>query len=201
MNKIGITLIGLLIGIGTVFSVPREKEILLKVQVAEQPWADSRLEEKIVRNFSRHNSTTVVIINEDTEQIVEFPKNYFNIDSLVNYGKEIGGQYVVMVEVFSTRLERRKSFHLPLIFHKYQTYGIMEGELRILDIDRRKLVTTENFSIEKKGPRIFQATMDDEPADPDVHIDATKKALFFGELEDKLVSFLHKRSRAVIGLR
>ena len=59
----------------------------------------------------------------------------------------------------------------------------------------------EPFRIERKGPRIFQATMDDDKNDPDLHLTAPDKVRFFAELEDNLCELLSDRVLAVAGGR
>ena len=178
-----------------------EKDILLKVITPEIAWADSNIKTKIKQEFSRQKNIRLFFDENRSLHDPEFPQDFYNTDSLINYGKEIGRRYIMIVEITSERLEKRKSFHIPLIFHKYQAYGVIEGELRILDVDRGKLLTAEEIKVEKKGPRILQATMDDDINDPDIHLTAPQKIRFFNELEDQLVKYLKKKSRAYLGMR
>lgn len=90
---------------------------------------------------------------------------------------------------------------LPLVFHKYETVGVIEGELRLVDIRRGKLLIAEPFQVKQKGPRIFQATMDDDVNDPDIHLTAPDKIGFFDRLEEKLALRVVERVEKVIRLR
>ena len=90
---------------------------------------------------------------------------------------------------------------LPLVFHKYETVGVIGGELRLIDIRRCKFLIAEPFKVEQKGPRIFQATMDDDVNDPDIHLTAPDKISFFDRLEERLASRVAKQVGKVIRLR
>lgn len=201
MKKIGIFLIILLFISSMTGAFSEEKKVLLKVIVPELAWSDSHLEEKLHQRLTQNDNIRIRLIDNSDSEVVAFPTDYFNNDSLLNYGKELGGRYVMIVHIESQRLEKRKTFHIPLVFHKYQTFGIIEGELRIFDVDRNKLIRAEPFRVEKKGPRIFQATMDDEIGDPDIHITAPDKIVFFDKLEDETVRELFNKSRAIFGIR
>ena len=97
--------------------------------------------------------------------------------------------------------ERRKDIHVPLLFHRYMTVGAIEGELRVVDVSRARLEIAEPFKIEEKGPRAFQATMDDDIHDPDLHLTAAAKVRFFQKLEEELAGMLVKRIGSVIRMR
>jgi hypothetical protein len=90
---------------------------------------------------------------------------------------------------------------LLLVFHKYETVGVIEGELRLIDVRRGKFIIAEPFQVEQKGPRIFQATMDDDVNDPDIHLTAPDKIGFFDRLEEKLALRVVERVGKVIHLR
>jgi hypothetical protein len=96
-------------------------------------------------------------------------------------------------------LEKRKSFHIPLLFHKFETWGVIEGELRLIDVARSKQVRAVPFMVEQVGPRAWQATMDDDINDPDLRMTAPDKVQFFSRLEDKLVTNLLEQIRGPLG--
>lgn len=199
--KKNILIVLLLICSVSVTAAPAKKEIYIKVFTPEIAWADSQIETKILKSFSNQSNLNIQIVNDDKHFEPIFPQNYYDTESLIEWGKEIGGRYLMIVDVKSERIEKRKSFHIPLIFHKYQTYGVVEGEMRLIDVDRGKLLSVKTFSVEEKSSRIFQATMDDDINDPDLHISAPNKILFFDKLEDKLVTELKKKTKVYFGLR
>lgn len=163
-----------------------ERTIVVHVDVHPLAWSGSALEAKLKRHLSRSGSLSVVTAPNVSADWPEFPHDRYNVDSLVNWGTEVGGRYLLSVEIDSERLEKRKSFHLPLVFHKYETVGVIEGELRLIDVTRSKLLIAEPFKVEQKGPRVFQATMDDDINDPDILLTAPGKVRFFDRLEQKL---------------
>ncbi len=185
----------------SVNAAPRNKNILIKVITPELAWADSQIETKILKSFSSQSNLRVQLVNDKSNTVPQFPENFYDTDLVLEWGKEIGGRYMMIVDVQSERLEKRKSFHLPLIFHKYQTYGVIECEMRLFDLERGKLLSVKSFKVEEEGSRIFQATMDDNINDPDLHITAPGKIHFFNKLEDKFVTELKKKSKVYFGLR
>ncbi|MBU2532120.1 MAG: hypothetical protein KKB37_05240 [Alphaproteobacteria bacterium] len=178
-----------------------ERDMLLYVDRAASPWHDANLEQQIIRTFTRRENVRIAPVADRADRGVSFPAAVFDLDSLTNWGLEVGGRYLVLVLVDDERLETKKTFHLPLIFHKYQTVGILEGELRVVDVSRRRLLLAEPFRVEKAGPRAFQATMDDDVNDPDLHVSASAKRTFFQELESAFADRLVKRVGSVIRIR
>ena len=201
MRKFAILLAVLLLPVsGSLNSAP-SKQLLLNVISSPRAYGDSQVDQKLVRHLTRRSDLRVKVVSEGSDYQPPFPGDYHNIDSLLEWGREAGGRYLMVVEVTSQRLEKRKGFHLPLVFHKYETVGVIEGELRFLDLSRGKLLTAEPFKVERKGPRIFQATMDDDVNDPDLHITAPAKIVFFNKLEESLCQHLAKRIGALAGGR
>lgn len=176
-----------------------DRDLILNVVSPPSAYSDSHIDQKLQRYLSHQASLRVRLVDDNTEPA--FPSALYDSDSLLNWGRERGGRYLVLVEVTARRLERRKSFHLPLVFHKYETFGVIEGEFRLLDLNRGKVLAVESFDVEKKGPRIFQATMDDDPNDPDLHLTAPGKIVFFDQLEDRLCRHLADRVKKLIGGR
>ena len=183
--------------------------IIVYVNVPNLAWNGSTLEAKLVRHLSRYENTNVMTVDKVSDVEPEFPTDLsargrtcrYNLDSLTNWGREVGARYLLIVDVDCERLQKKKSFHLPLVFHQYRVFGVIEGELRLIDIRRKKLLIAESFKVKQKGPRIFQATMDDDINDPDLHLTASEKLRFFDRLEEKLALRLVKKIRKVIRLR
>ncbi len=201
MKKYVVIVLILFISVVTLQASSVNKQIAIKVFTPEIPWADSKLDSKILQSFSRQANMRVKMIHDDKIIIPEFPEDFYNNELLLEWGKEFGGRFIMIVDVQSERIEKRKSFHIPLIFHKYQTYGVIEGELRLFDVDRGKLLMVQQFRVEEKSSRIFQATMDDDINDPDLHLTAPGKIRFFSKLEDKFVVELKKKTKVYLGLR
>lgn len=201
MKTISMILVTVLLSTIGYASELSHKEILLHVISSPLAWSDSQVEQKLTCDLSRWPAVRVVVTNNNETVQPAFPNSYYNIDSLIDWGREVGGHYLMVVKITKEGLERHKSFNLPLIFHKYETVGIIEGEIRFIDLKRGALLIAEPFSVTQKGPRIFQATMDDDINDPDLHLTAPAKIAFFDELEEKLSKRLSKRVRNIVGVR
>ena len=168
--------------------------ILIQVTQPTIPWSESRLVNKLETQFSRDSRLRT--------NVVQFPEKVIlsgGTDSLIALGKEQKGNLLLALTILSERIDRRKGFQLPLIFHKWETVGIVEGEFRLIDLLKGKVLAAEPFTHELNGPRIFQASTDDNCDDPDIHLRAPDKALFFSKLEDGLVTKLVARTRTLIG--
>jgi len=160
--------------------------ILLKVNEPAAAWSTVGIGEKLTIRMSRDSALRVVRIDETDDNLPSFPADQYNLDSLVNWGLEAGGQYLMLVDVHHERLERRKTWQAPLFFHKYITVGVIVGELRLIDLVRGELVVAQPFRREQEARRIFQGSPDDDINDPDLHVTAPGKQVFFDRLEHKL---------------
>jgi hypothetical protein len=191
----------LLMGVVVGGRLLEERSLAVHIDQTATPWYDPQLEARLVRHLTRHQNGKIFTPGHSVEGHQPAPMDLWNIDSLVSFGESIGSQFVLAVKIDRAGLERRKVFHLPLIFHQYQTYGVIAGEMRLVDVSRQKLLLAEAVMMEEKGPRIFQATMDDDVNDPDLNLTAPAKSRFFAALEDKLAEQLAQRVAAVIRLR
>jgi hypothetical protein len=174
---------------------------VVHVAVPDLAWSESQLETKLIRNLSRFENGRVLTSGAAAAQAAVFPEDYNNLDSLVHWGREVGCRHVLLVEIRHQGLETRKPFSLPLVAHVYQRFGVIQGELRLVDVSKRAFVIAEPFEIERKGPRIFQATMDDDINDPDIHLTAPRKLRFFDDLEEELATDLTDRVSRAVRLR
>ena len=156
--------------------------------------------EKLLIELSRNGNSAVVNADVLTE-MSEFPVGRYETDLLIDWAAQAGRKYLVLVSVEFEGLERKKTFSLPLIFHKYENIGVISGELRIIDIIRKRNIVSEHFKIEKEGKRIIQASIDDDKNDADLHISAPEKIIFFSELERELAVMLADRIREATSLR
>ncbi len=170
------------------------RKLLLDVREAPLAWGDSRLTEKVETALSRNPELQVAIQSSGdvslTGALPPFPDSRTDVESLLDWGTEVGGRYLLVVTVQKEFLERRKSFSLPLFFHKYETIGVITGEYRFLDLQKRRLLAAEPFKAELSGARQLQAEMDENSSDPTLHIPATAKSRLFDALEDKLTEQL-----------
>lgn len=167
--------------------------VYVDVQAPPVPWADSKLFYKLKVRLCQDDAFDVVEVGSRSAQLPPFPFDRCNTDSLVNWGQEAGGRYLLVVTIDDERIERRKTFNIPLIVQKYQTVGIAEGNYRLIDVYRGKLLQARSFQIKLDGPRIFQGSMDDEIDDPDIHLHAIEKMRFMSRLEDRVAEKLAER--------
>ncbi len=172
------------------------KLVLLSVDQSENAWSDNRLCERLRTVLTRDANWRVEPVPALSKG--QGPACWPNTDSLISIGQELGGQYLVLVRVTDQRLERRKSFHVPLVFHKWEVVGVLKGEYRIIDLVRGKQVKAESFEEELHGPRVFQATMDDTKFDPDITLNAEEKTVLFENLEEQAVKTLIPKIKPVI---
>ncbi|HWR83622.1 MAG TPA: hypothetical protein VN285_09985 [Candidatus Deferrimicrobium sp.] len=175
--------------------------IFVHVSSPSLPWSSSAVESKLMRQLTRNTNGRVVTASALSVSGPKMPADLYSLDSLTQWGLAVGGTYLVVVDVNNERLQTAKSFHLPLVFHKYQATGVIEGELRLIDLPKGKLVLAEPVRIEQKGPRTFQATMDDDINDPDLHLTAPEKLKFFDRLEEQLAVHVTERVKQTIRLR
>ena len=171
--------------------------VLLDVNQPDNAWADNRLFERFQTALTRDPNWRVETLPGLDEQSNRTDR-WLSADSIIALGQDLGGQYAVCLAVYDQRIERRKSFHVPLVFHKWEAVGVLKGELRVIDLLREKQVKAEKFEIELRGPRVFQATMDDTKFDPDITMTASDKALMFAGLEEKLVDELLPKIKPVL---
>ena len=167
--------------------------VYVKVQAPPVPWADSKLAEKLKVRLCQDDAFDVVEVSSRLEQLPPFPTDRCNTENLVNWGQEAGGRYLLLVTVDDERIERRKTFSIPLIMQKYQTVGVVEGNYRLIDVYRGKLLEAKSFRFKLDGPRIFQGSMDDDINDPDIRLNAVEKIQFIGRLEDHVADKLAQR--------
>jgi hypothetical protein len=184
---------------GSLAASPRV--VLLEVTTAPLAWSDSKLSQMLERQLSCDENIRVVPASSRTSEQPPFPSRRYDIDSLLDWGLEMGGRYLMVVTVTDERLEKKKTFNVPLLFQKYETVGIIEGDWRLLDLQRQKMLVEEPFRVQLNGPRILQGSMDDNRYDADIHLTAVRKVTFFQRLEDKLTGELVKKVFKHVGSR
>lgn len=177
--------------------VRTKSRFILEVNASPPAYGQGELAEKLQIRLSRNPYFEIVVPIEGAAGRPEFPDDSYNTDKLLDYGAELGGRYLLFVDVHNERVERKKTFGIPLIAQKYQSVGIIEGEFRLIDISRSKMLLAEPFHVEKKGPRVIQAYADDNVNDADLFIPAASKMIFFTQLQDKLADLLTKKIRAL----
>jgi hypothetical protein len=177
------------------------RALLIYVDQSPVAWSDPQLYVRLATLFTRDAALEVRQVAMAECAPGTGQTSAISVDSLVRWGRSEGGAYLLLVTVNSERIERHKSFQVPLIFHKWETVGIIEGEYRLVDLQRGRLLLAAPFCIEQNGPRVFQATMDDHREDPDIHLRAPDKLTFFSRLEERLAVQIAQKTRPLIRIR
>lgn len=164
--------------------------VILHVQRASLAWGDCRLPEILTTVLGRNPDLDVILPEATSRPYPPFPNNRSNIDTLLNWGTEVGGRYLLIVAVDREGLERRKTFSVPLLFHRWETLAIMSGEFRLVDLLKRRLVLAEPFEEKLSAARQFQSSAEDNAADPGLHVNAADKSELFKLLETRLAERL-----------
>lgn len=194
LSKIGVALALLIVASASSGSADSfARKIIIRVDQAESAWSQPQLQQQLATDISRNELFRPVLASPEQPNLPPFPANRFDTDSLVSWGREVGGRYLLLVDVASERLERRKGWHIPLVFHKYSTVGVIEGEMRLIDLSWGRVIAAEPFEISKEAKRIMQMSMDDNINDPEIHVSAPDKIKFFRELEQKLCRRITER--------
>jgi hypothetical protein len=169
------------------------RRMILHVEQAPLAWADSQLDHLLLSELSRNPELRIVptVPHRDGQPL--FPAAAYDIDSLLNWGTEIGGRYLLFIQVNSEELEKKKTFNVPLFFQRWETIGVIRGEMRLLDLQKQRLLSAEPFEVKLSGAMQFQGEMDNNRSDPSLHLTAPEKSQFFGALEAKLVEKLADR--------
>lgn len=176
---------------GSVLALPRA--IIVQVDQAPLAWSDSRLAEKLATTLSRDQELRIIEADREAGLMPAFPSDRTNVDSLLDWGVEIGGRYLLTIKVDREGLECRKTFSVPLIFHRWETLAVVAGEIRLLDLQKRRLLLAEPFEERVRAARQFQSSSEDDKHDAALHVSAADKSDLFGCLEDKLVECLMKK--------
>lgn len=180
-------------------SLAEARLVMIRVEQQPSPYGLSRIYDKLALALTRQNGVEVAQAAATHPMGPEFPRNFLDVSQVAAWGQMHDARFVMLVSIQSERLERRKTVNFPLLFQKYETIGVLEGELRLIDVATTKLVRAEPFKVELVGPRIFQASMDDNIGDPDLHLTAPQKVQFFGRLEDKLVEWILAQVKGPLG--
>jgi hypothetical protein len=164
--------------------------LILQVQSAPLAWGDCRFTDKLTTALSRNPDLNVIVPEAASGPYPPFPDDRNNIDSLLNWGTEVGGRYLLTIVVDREALERRKTFSVPVLFHRWEIIAVMSGELRLVDLLKRRQVLAEPFEEKLSATRQFQSSAEDNAADPALHVTAAEKSDLFQSLETRLAERL-----------
>lgn len=185
----------LLLLIFTVPGMAQNSTRVLMIHTEDKPLSvgESQIEETLIRVLSRNANLRVFSTKSGNGMISPMPSDFSNPDSLADWCAENNCRYFLSIEIYDEKIVRKKGFHFPLLFHKYQTEGIIEAEVRLFDASRNRFIIAESVETKEKGPRIFQATMDDDINDPDLHLTTPEKIRFISSLENKFCREVYEK--------
>lgn len=164
--------------------------VILQVNSVPLAWGDCRLSEQLTEALSRNPDLQVKVPEAVSAEYPPYPSDRYNVDSLLTWGAEIGGRYLLTIEVEREGLDRRKTFSVPVLFHRWETTAVISGELRLVDLQKQRLVLAEPFEETLSAARQFQSSCEDNAADPGLHVTAAEKSELFRTLETRLAERL-----------
>lgn len=167
------------------------RSLIMIVTVPEQPWGESGLEKELYVSFTRDSRVRVlpVVANDDPNTTLA---QRYDLDNLLEWAAGTDARYLLVLDVSSERLERRRTFHIPFLISKWENKGLIEGEVRLLDIKRRRQLLDKPFRVEKSGPQVLQTARDNDINDPDLHLTANQKIHFMKALEKEAAEYIVK---------
>ncbi len=174
---------------------------VLKVNSSVSAQCETNLADKLMAELSRNGNGEIIKVEALAESMPAFPSDIYSTDSLANWGVESGKRYVVIVDIEYEGFQKQKTFNIPLVVSKYENVGVVIGELRIVDVSRKRVILSEQFTFEKEARRVFQASIDDDINDADLHVSAPAKIRFFSSLETELAKELAGKIKSVTSLR
>jgi len=176
---------------------------VVMIHIEDKPivMGESQIEQTLIRVLSRNSNLRVFSTKDENGALPSLPSDFNNPDTLADWCAESGCRYLLSIKIYDEKIVRKKGFHFPLLFHKYQTEGIIEAEVRLFDASRNRFVIAESVETKEKGPRIFQATMDDDINDPDLHLTAPQKIKFISSLENKFCREVYEKLEKSIPTR
>ena len=184
---------GLILSLLGSFALASSRRIVVHVGTAPLAWADSRVDYEILTELSRQAGLKVVDTDRLGDECPPLPQNGYDPEAWLDWGTEIGGRYLLVVDIEREVLERQKTFSIPIICQRWETVALIEGELKLFDLQKRRVLTSESFEKKLSGARQFQGSTDDNRSDPSLHLTASDKSRLFRNLESELARKLTKR--------
>lgn len=175
-----------------------QADVLLHVADAARPWGEQTFSTQMQNELAKSLNLRVSVQPRGDSVCT---LTTLNVDSLANVGRANGTRYYMLVTVTDYYIEHRKTFNIPVLFHKYESFGVAEGEYWLIDCERSRLVSALPFRVERKGPRIFQAAIDGDENDPELHLTPAQKERFFEGLDRELAKWCVEQSKPFIRKR
>jgi len=147
---------------------------------------DFTLNERLNNALTMDEGLQVLMPAEDST-LPPAPNNRFDMDRLLEWGREIGCRYIIYLQIDARKVETRKKRSIPFVLNRYVVEGRIYGTYSLIDLNRTKVVGTWTLKAKKGGPRQWQVG-ENYPDDPDLQLSAPRKLDFYRELEDLAVT-------------
>jgi len=182
----GSTLVLLLLVCGLTHA---KEGIIVNLKSADNPWADSRLADKLDLRLS--TISKVPIIRADKDVNLPGPLETAHLDDLLEFGRAHNGRFLVDIFINRIDLKKRQAVIIPHAMSRFQVYGYAVGTIRIIDIKKQRLAKMVDLDCSMKIKDRWQL-YDIDPDDPDLNISPDRKVILFDELEDKVAEKIFK---------
>lgn len=161
----------------TVLATTAQSTIIVAVDIAESPYCDARLIQKIEYGVSQVAAPITIVSREAFED-----GNAGELERIVSFGRARQARFIVDIIIDRIDLTRKKATIFPILVYRYRTYAVLTGRLRIFDLERGIAVSAEKISCEIKASDQWQISEDD-PDNPALMIPADQKIGLFDALE------------------
>ncbi|MCX6826993.1 MAG: hypothetical protein NTV06_06990 [candidate division Zixibacteria bacterium] len=156
--------------------------VMVTISTPDCPYHDSKLSEKLDLLLS--TITTAPIIRPAAESLKSA-----DFKELVNRGRQFGGRFLVDIIIDKIDLVKRKITVIPLTIYRYQIFAVLDGTMRIIDIDKSRIITMDKIDYNIKASDQWQF-IDDDSNDPALMIPSDEKITILSRLEDKAAAGL-----------
>jgi hypothetical protein len=171
-------------------AVRAQDSVIVNISPAACPYADSHLAERLEYKLSTLNHQPLAV----NIQIAK-PAKFENLEQVITRGKAQKARFLIDITVEKLDLIQKKITVVPLAVYRYQVYGIITGQLRIVDVAKRRVAKMDRFYWEMKGSDQWQL-IDDDPTDPALKLPADEKISLFDALEEKAAVALFEDIKA-----
>ncbi len=164
--------------------------IIVNLKIADNPWADSHLKDKLELNLSTISQVSIIRADANDNSDAG-PLQTSHLDDLIEHGQRHNGRFLIDVFINRIDIEKRKASLLPGLISRYQVYGTAVGKIRIVDIKKARLVELIDLDCSLKAKDRWQF-VDDNPNDGDLKVSADKKVILFDRLEEEIAEKIFK---------
>ncbi len=176
----------ILVPVATATAQSQMRTIAVVYQAPKQDITDFSLVENLNEALTMQVGLGVVVPDTGSSR-PEAPNRRFDLERLLEWGREVGCRYIIYLRVDGRRIATRKQLSIPWVLSRYVVEGHISGMYSLIDLNRSKVIGTWKLTTRMAGPRQWQVAAD-YPGDPDLHMSAPRKLVFLRELEKKAVN-------------